>query len=86
MSLRTSEVSTRDQSTPRSSTSKFNNEEFLEMIRKIVKEEIENHEEKVGEIVKAQLENTNNRLDRILQKVVDITKSLEFTKNSLMKN
>ena len=56
------------------------------MIKKTVKEEIENHEEKVGEIVKTQLENTNNRLDRILQKVVDITKSLEFTKNSLMKN
>ena len=65
MSLRTRQVSTHDQSTPCSSAESLINEEFLEMIRKIVKEEIKNHEEKVGEIIKAQLENTNNRLDRI---------------------
>ena len=83
MSLRTRQVLTHDQSTPCSSATNFNNEEFLEMIRKIVKEEIKNHEEKVGEIIKAQLENTNNRLDRISQEVVDITKSLGFTQEQL---
>ena len=36
------------------------------MIRKIVKEEIENHEENVGEIIKSQLENMNNRLGRFI--------------------
>ena len=84
MSLRTRQVSTHDQSTPCSSATNFNDEEFLEMIRKIVKEEIKNHEEKVGEIIKAQLENTNNRRDRISQDVVDMTKSLEFTQEQLV--
>ena len=83
MSLRTRQVSTHDHSTPCSSATNFNDEKFLEMIRKIVKEEIKNHEEKVGKIIKAQLENTNNRLDRISQEVVDITKSLEFTQEQL---
>ena len=83
MSLRTRQVSTHDQSTHCSSATNFNDGEVSEMIRKIVKEEIKNHEEKVGEIIKAQLENTNNRLDRILQEVVDITKSLEFTQEQL---
>ena len=85
MSLRTRVVSTHDQSTPRSSTINFNNEDFLEMIRKIVKEEIENHEENVGEIIKSQLENMNSRLGRISQEVVNITKSLEFTQEQLVK-
>ena len=53
------------------------------MVRKIFKEEIENHEEKVGQIITAQLENMNNRLDRISQEVVDITKSLKFTQEQL---
>lgn len=69
--------------TTNSWTTNFNNEEFLEMIRKIVKEEIENYKEKVGEIVKAQLEYTNNWLDWILQKVVGITKGLEFMQEQL---
>ena len=62
MSLRNREVSTHDQSTPPSSTTNFNDEEFLEMIRRIVKEEIENHEEKIGKIIKGQLKNMSNRL------------------------
>ena len=78
MSLRNREVSTHVQSTPHSSTTNFNDEEFLEMIRKIVKEEIENREEKFGKIIKVQVENTNSGLDRISQEVVDITKSLKF--------
>ena len=83
MSLRTRKVSTHDQGKLRSSKTNFNNEEFLEMIRKIVKEEVENHEEKVGEITKSQLENTNNQLDRISHKVGDITKKLEFMQEQL---
>ena len=46
------------------------------MIRKIVKEEIEKHEEKIGEIIKIQLENTTDRLDGISQEVVSIRKKL----------
>ena len=51
---------------------------FLETIRKIVKEEVENHEEKVSEIIKTHLENTNNPLDRISQEAFETTKSLEL--------
>lgn len=47
------------------------------MIKKIIKEAIENHDEKVGEIINFQLENMNHRIDRISKKVVDVTKSLE---------
>ena len=53
------------------------------MIRKIVKEEIEKHEEKIGDIINTQLENTTDRLERISQEVVRITKSLEFTQEQL---
>ena len=53
------------------------------MIRKIVKEEIEKHEEKIGDIIKTQLENTTDRLERISQEVVSITISLEFTQEQL---
>ena len=35
----------------------------------MVKEQIENHKEKVGEIIKTYLENRNNQLDRINQEV-----------------
>ena len=53
------------------------------MIRKIVKEEIEKHEEKIGDIINTQLENRTDRLERISQEVVSITKSLEFTQEQL---
>ena len=67
-----------DNTTPRSSSTNGKDEEFLEAIRKKVKEEIENHEKKVGEIIKTHLENTNNQLNTISQEVFEITKSLEF--------
>ena len=86
MSIRTREVSKDNQSTPHSSATNFNDEEFLEIIRKMVKEEVENHEQKVGDIIKVQLESTNNRLDRILQEVVNITQSLEFTQEQRDEN
>lgn len=65
-----------DNTTPRSSSTN-------ETTRKIVKGEVENHEEKVSEIIKTHLENTNNRLDRISQEAFETTKSLEFTQGQL---
>ena len=65
-----------DNTTPRSSSTN-------ETIRKIVKGEVENHEEKVSEIIKTHLENTNNRPDRISQEAFETTKSLEFTQGQL---
>ena len=84
MSLRNRQVLIQeDNTTPRSSSTNDKDEEFLETIRKIVKEEIKNHKKKVGEIIKTHLENTNNQLDRISQEVFEITKSLEFTQCQL---
>ena len=84
MSLRNRQVSIQeDNTTSRSSSTNDKDEEFLETLRKIIKEEIENHEKKVGKIIKIHLENTNNRLDIISEKVFKITKSLEFTQGQL---
>ena len=61
MSLRNRHVLIQeDNTTPWSSSTNDKDEEFLETIRKILKEEIQNHEEKNGEIIKTHLENTNN--------------------------
>ena len=84
MSLRNRQVLIQeDNTTLRSSWTNDKDKEFLETIRKIVKEEIENHEEKVREIIKTHLENMNNRLDKISQEIIEITKSLEFTQGQL---
>ena len=69
--------------TPTTPAIEENNEDLLEKIRKIVREELEHHQEKVSEIIKSQLTNTNECLDKISQKVVDITKSLKFTQEEL---
>ena len=47
--------------------------------KKIVREELKDHQEKVSEIIKSDLKNTIERLGKISQEVVDTTKSLEFT-------
>ena len=84
MSLKNRQVLIQEDNTiPRSSSTNDQDEEFLETIRKIVKEEIENHEKKVGEIIKTYLENMNNQLDRIYQEEFEITKSLELTQGQL---
>ena len=69
--------------TPTTPATEENNENLLETIRKIVKEELEDHQEKESEIITSQLANTNERLDKISQEDVEITKSLEFTQEEL---
>ena len=57
-----------------------NNEVLVKIIRSIVKEELEDHEKKLCEILKSHLETANQRLNKNkLNKVVELTKSLEFT-------
>ena len=80
ISLRTRQAAA---ATPTTPATQENNEYLLETIRKIVREELEDHQEKVSEIIKSQLTNTNERLDKISQEVVEITKSLEFTQEEL---
>ena len=79
-SLRTRLVPAATSTTP---ATKENNEGLIQTTRKIVREELEDHKEKVSEIIKSQLKNTNNRLDKVSQEVADITKSLEFTQEEL---
>ena len=77
MSLRSRSVM---QNTPTTSVqSHDNNDELINTIRGIIKEELEEHEKKLIEILKSQLQNTNERLDEISNEVLEITKSLEFT-------
>ena len=65
--------------TPTTPAAEENSKDLIEIVRKIVREELEDHQDKVSEIIKSQLTNTNECLDKILQEVVDITKSLKFT-------
>ena len=81
MSLRSTSVM---QNTPTTSVqSHDNNDELVNTIRGIIKEELEEHEKKLNEILKSQLQNTNERLDKISNEVLEITKRLEFTQRKL---
>ena len=71
-----------------------NNEELLNTIRGIIKEELEDHEKKMkqeyeehekkfNDIIKSHLQTTNKRLEEISKEVRDITESVEFTEGRL---
>ena len=59
MSLRSSELSV--QNTPKTPNETNNNEELVNIIRKVVKEELENHEKIFYEILKSHLETAKER-------------------------
>ena len=76
MSLRSSQLSIQnEQKTPNETN---NNEELVNIIRKFIKEELEDHD-KFCEILKSHLEIANQRLNEISDEVVELIKSLEFT-------
>ena len=77
MSLRPSHLSI--QNTPKTPNETNNNEELVNIIRKVVKEELEDHEKKFCEILKSHLEAANQRVNKISNEVVELTKSLEVT-------
>ena len=77
MSLRPSHLSI--QNTPKTLNETNNNEELVNIIRKVVKEELEDHEKKFCEILKSHLEAANQRVNKISDEVVELTKSLEVT-------
>ena len=58
-------------------------DDLIETIREIVKEELENQQEKIKEIVKLELTTTNGRLDKISKEVADLTESIEFTQGEV---
>ena len=78
MSLRSSQLSI--QNAPKTPNETNNNEELVNIIRKLVKKELEDDEKKFCEILKSHLETANQRFNKILDEVVELTKSLEFTK------
>ena len=73
MSLRSSQLSI--QNTPKTPNETNNNEELVNIIRKVVKEELEDHEKKFCEILKSHLEIANQRLNKILDEVVEVLSS-----------
>ena len=61
----------------------LNNEELVNIIREVVKEEFADHEKKFSEILKSHLETTNQRLNEISGEVLEFTKSLELTQGEV---
>ena len=55
-SLRTRQAAA---ATPTTPPTEENNEDLLETTRKVVREELEDHQEKVSKIIKSQLTNSN---------------------------
>ena len=84
MSLRSRQISQKNQATPTTpTTTDTKNEELVDIIRKVVKEELQSHEETFSEIIKSHLETTNQRLNQISGEVIELTKSLEFTQGEV---
>ena len=77
MSLRSSQLSI--QNTPKTPNETNNNEELVNIVRKVVKEELEDLEKKFSEILKSHLETVNKRLNKSSDEVAELTQSLEFT-------
>ena len=67
ISLKTRQAAT---ATPTTPATEENNVDLIQIIRKIVREELEDHQEKVSEIIKSQLANTNERLDQFRKKLL----------------
>ena len=78
MSLRSSQLSIQNE--PKAPSETNDNEELVNIIRKVVKKELEDHEKKSCEILKLYLETADQRLkSKISNEVVELTRSLEFT-------
>ena len=77
MSLRSNQLSI--QNTPKTLNETTSNEELVNIMRKVVKKELEDYEKKYCEILKSHLETVNQRLNKFLNEVFKLTKSLEFT-------
>ena len=61
------------------STKLRNDDDLVNTIRRVFKEEFEVHENKINDIIKTNMKAVNARLNKISEEVDEITKSLEFT-------
>ena len=64
-----------------SSTKLRNDNDLVNTIRRVFKEEFEVHENKINDVIKTNMEAVNIRLNKISKQVDEIAKSLEFTQN-----
>ena len=64
-----------------SSTKLRNDDDLVNTIRRVFKEEFEVHENKINDIIKTNMGAVNGRLNKISEEVDGITKSLKFTQN-----
>ena len=71
------------QGTPLTPRTEEEENTFLETIRKIVKDELENYQAEIKDIIKENIKNTNARLDKISEDVTDLKQSLEFTQDKI---
>ena len=56
---------------------------LIDTIRKVVKEELLNHEIKIKELIDKNLKHTNERLDQLSSGINDLKESLEFTEQDI---
>ena len=85
MALRTLKTINQEENNTPSTPNLVENKEksLIDTIRKIVKEEFQEHETKMSEMISNDLQNTNDHLDKIFKEMIQLTKSLEFTQDQL---
>ena len=85
MALRTLKTINQEENNTPSTPNLVENKEksLIDTIRKIVKEEFQEHETKMSEMISNDLQNTNDHLDKIFKEMIQLTKSLEFTHDQL---
>ena len=62
-----------------------NDNDLVNTIRRVFKEEFEVHENKINDIIKTNMEAVNVRLNKISEEVNEIKKSFKFTENKFDK-
>ena len=77
MSLRSSQLSI--QNAPKTLNETNDNEELVNIIRKVVKGKLEDYEKKLCENLNSHVETANQSFNKISDEVVELIKSLEFT-------
>ena len=61
-------------------------ESFIDIIRKVVKEELLHHEKNIKELIDTNVKRTNERLDQLSSDINDLKESLEFTESEINDN
>ena len=82
MSLRSSKAKAAHNTPTKPSSAKHrNNNDLVNTVRHVFKEEFEVHENKINDIIRTNLEAVNVRLNKISEEVDEIKKSVKFTQN-----